>query len=359
MFANSISKLSSETISSYNSSDVTRAVSSDAHNAGVDSYLGKHVSGSEMSEISSKTKQHLINGEIEEIINPLRKNSEMGVITLLFEGEDDVVRNVQTISFDTKDGYIIESEGVSDGYHRNKVSNMNFEDVIDVFKNGFSDEIKGIKTNLKDDALSISATNTIKNVKDKNEDPMVSFSFSEKLHVINEAYSHIDADMADDIKTLSKQWGSEDAISLMIMIERIGSDSLIGKSADDVFFHRTIKPENVKLGINESDKTIYNNKNAMADLGMPKYIQEDGKWKYTESVLPARELAGGGINFMISTSSTPNNYYHSAGDLQVRCKLSDVLNLGGRIHFDVSSHSARAVLVEMPANIGLPYEKVD
>jgi hypothetical protein len=106
-----------------------------------------------------------------------------------------------------------------------------------------------------------------------------------------------------------------------------------------------------KAGINVLDQKKLHQKNLNKNSTWFKRTQKIKATNMNERQIAY--LPQGGINFLVAQKDVAiQNTY--AGSLSITCRLSDALNMGAKIHTDISAIAGAAILVELPSGKALP-----
>ncbi|MGX5057191.1 hypothetical protein ACWKX9_26825, partial [Enterobacter asburiae] len=171
----------------------------------------------------------------------------------------------------------------------------------------------------------------------------------ERIHAV------FGAKVSGRIRILSSQLNSADVDSLVVVDDYMSTTGCT-TNASELFLHRTFPAEDMRF-LDQANRLIFNNPEAMTRIQVLDYQQNDGAWTYHVRTSRATTLfPDGGLNFIMDSSPEFDNPYARLGSVQIRSRLSDVFKFGGTVYQDGYSSLAGAVFIHLPPNIGLPYE---
>ncbi|MFN7835380.1 MAG: hypothetical protein ACK5NY_06295 [Burkholderiaceae bacterium] len=162
----------------------------------------------------------------------------------------------------------------------------------------------------------------------------------------------------------ARQWGTDDLVLVRTVITKLKSAPFaeeIPKSPAEVFLLRVMEEK----FLDKEARVVHNNPNALAVIRDEYGTENSGYGKVkaagsSEYAKTYEKLPYGGINAIVSTNKLSENPYLDNQKVSIVCSLEDAINLGAKLHKDIKSASTRkAVFVEMPPGVGLPYQYQD
>jgi len=172
----------------------------------------------------------------------------------------------------------------------------------------------------------------------------------ERIHAV------FGSEVSGRIRILSSQLNSADVDSLVVVDDYMRTTTGCTTNASELFLYRTFPAGDMRF-LDQANRLIFNNPEAMTRIHVPDYQQNDGTWTYRVRNQSATTIfPDGGLNFIMDSSPVFDNPYAKPGSIQIRSRLSDVFKYGGTVYQDGNSSLAGAVFIHLPPNIGLPYE---
>ncbi|GEM_PF-6351303 len=167
----------------------------------------------------------------------------------------------------------------------------------------------------------------------------------------------------EEIYFFASKWGVTDLISVGALLTAVADkiDKYREVSSDQTYLYRAMPTKFLDL----ENKTITNWRGGCAAINNRHDTERVTVSEHDVSTLPkkfmqVRDLPNGGISFLVEFQDEGyTNPYMREDDTSIRCRLSDVFAVKGRIHTDYSAATPNCIVAELPRGQVIPFELVN
>ncbi|MDF7658761.1 hypothetical protein PUG81_07255 [Erwiniaceae bacterium L1_54_6] len=135
------------------------------------------------------------------------------------------------------------------------------------------------------------------------------------------------------INDTAKKWGLRDTYTVQTIANRldVNLNELAHLSPENIFLHRSVSP----------------------------YNSEGNCITQSQGEAQSRYFPNGGVPLLISLERKVSDPYAKPGHIPQMCKLSDVIQCGGKIINNPVANDSRAVVVILPPDVSIPTETLE
>ena len=176
-------------------------------------------------------------------------------------------------------------------------------------------------------------------------------------------YTYFPGAETEDIYFFASKWGVTDLISVGALLTAVADkiEQYREVSSDQIYLYRAMPTKFLDL----ESKTITNWRGGCTAINNRHDTERVTVSEHDVSTLPKKfmhvcDLPNGGINFLVEFQEEGyTNPYMREDYTSIRCRLSDVFAVNGRIHSDYSAIIPNCIVAELPRGQVIPFELVN